>query len=145
MGIYFLWRNGPLRPRLKDYYGGCDRAARPDNRAVLMAMEPKRFIAAMEKWRSYFLAGADLPIIGASEKDLNAIKAPAIVIPGNDRTHNHGIAETARRMIPKCEYYDLYPGDLDIDLVPPEDWVEKEAEMAKVFADFLKRAQARAA
>jgi pimeloyl-ACP methyl ester carboxylesterase len=120
-------------------------AARPDNRAKLMTMEPKRFIAAMEKWRSYFLAGADLPVIGASEKDLNAIKAPAIVIPGNDRTHNHGVAETARRMIPKCEYYDLYPGDLDIDLVPPEDWVEKEAEMAKVFANFLERAQARAA
>ena len=36
-------------------------------------------------------------------------------------------------------------GDIDVDLVPMEDWAHKEREMAAIFADFLKRAQAKAA
>ena len=119
--------------------------ARPQNRAALMAMDAKTFIAAMERWRAQFAEGAELPIIGASEKDLNSIKVPTCIIPGNDKTHNHAIAETAHRMIAGSELYDLFPGDLDVDLVPPEDWAPKEAEMAAVFVDFLRRAQAKAA
>ena len=64
-------------------------AARPGNRATLMAMDPKAFIAAMERWREQFAKGAELPIIGASERDLNSIKVPTCIIPGNDKTHNH--------------------------------------------------------
>src|SRR6185312_16203999 len=120
-------------------------AARPQNRAALMAMDPKGFIAAMERWREQFAKGAELPIIGASEKDLNSIKVPACVIPGNDKTHNHAVAEAAHRMIRGSELHDLFPGDLDVDLVPPEDWAPKEAEMAGIFTDFLARAQAKAA
>ncbi len=48
-------------------------------------------------------------------------------------------------MIAGSELYDLFPGDLDVDLVPPEDWTPKEPEMAAMFVDFLKRAQAKAA
>ena len=120
-------------------------AARPQNRAVLMAMEPKTFIAAMQRWREQFAKGAELPIIGASERDLNSIKIPTCIIPGNDKTHSHATAAAAHRMIAGSELYDLFPGDLDVDLVPPEDWAPKEAEMAAIFADFLKRAQAKAA
>jgi pimeloyl-ACP methyl ester carboxylesterase len=119
--------------------------ARPENRAVLMAMDPKAFIAAMQRWREQFARGAELPIIGASEQDLNSIKVPTCIIPGNDKTHNHAVAETAHRMIRGSELFDLFPGDLDVDLVPTEDWEPKEAEMAAVFVDFLKRAQAKAA
>jgi pimeloyl-ACP methyl ester carboxylesterase len=119
--------------------------ARPGNRATLMAMEPKQFIAAMERWREQFAKGAELPIIGASEQDMNSIKVPTCIIPGNDKTHNHAVAETAHRMIRGSELFDLFPGDLDVDLVPTEDWEPKEAEMAAVFVDFLKRAQAKAA
>ena len=119
--------------------------ARPANRATLMAMDPKDFIAAMERWREQFAKGAEHPVIGASEKDLNSIKVPTCIIPGNDKTHNHAVAEAAHRMIAGSELYDLFPGDLDVDLVPTEDWAHKEAEMAAIFADFLKRAQAKAA
>jgi pimeloyl-ACP methyl ester carboxylesterase len=119
--------------------------ARPENRATLMAMDPKAFIAAMERWREQFRKGAELPVIGASEQDLNAIKVPTCIIPGNDKTHNHAVAETAHRMIAGSELHDLFPGDLDIDLVPQEDWAPREADMAQVFADFLARRQAKAA
>ena len=119
--------------------------AKPANRATLMAMDPKKFIAAMERWQEQFAKGAAHPVIGASERELNSIKVPTCIIPGNDRTHNHAVAETAHRMIPGSELHDLFPGDLDLDLVPPEDWAPKEAEMAAIFDDFLKRAQRKAA
>jgi pimeloyl-ACP methyl ester carboxylesterase len=114
-------------------------AARPSNRDTLMAMDAGAFIAAMERWREQFRRGAEFPVIGASEQDLNSIRVPTCIIPGNDKTHNHAIAETAHRMIPQSELFDLFPGDLDVDLVPPEDWAHKEAEMAAVFTDFLRR------
>ena len=119
--------------------------ARPSHRTTLMAMEAKQFIAAMERWSEQFAKGAELPIIGASEQDLSSIKVPTCIIPGNDKTHNHATAEAAHRMIPGSALHDLFPGDLDVDLVPSEDWAHKEGEMAAVFAEFLKRAQAKAA
>jgi len=114
-------------------------AARPANRATLMAMDANAFIAAMERWRDQFQSGAELPVIGASERDLGSIRVPTCIIPGNDKTHGHAIAEAAHRMIPGSELFDLFPGDLDVDLVPPEDWADKEAAMAAVFTDFLRR------
>jgi pimeloyl-ACP methyl ester carboxylesterase len=119
--------------------------AKPSNRATLMAMDPKSFIAAMERWREQFAKGAALPVIGASEQDLGSIKVPTCIIPGNDKTHNHAVAEAAHRMIPGSELHDLFPGDLDIDLVPQDDWAPREGDMAALFADFLARAQAKAA
>ena len=120
-------------------------AARPSNRQTLMAMQVQTFIAAMERWREQFRSGAELPVIGASEKDLNSIKVPTCIIPGNDRTHNHAIAQAAHRMIAGSELHDLFLDDLDVDLVPQEDWAPKEAEMAAVFADLLRRAALKAA
>ena len=76
---------------------------------------------------------------------MNSIKVPTCIIPGNDKTHNHAVGETAHRMIAGSELFDLFPGDLDVDLVPTEDWARKDAEMAAVFADFLGRRQAKAA
>ena len=52
-------------------------AARPENRARLMAMDTQRFIAVMSHWREYFIAGADQPVIGASE-------AESALDPGSD-------------------------------------------------------------
>lgn len=120
-------------------------AARPANRETLMRMDVNAFTAAMAHWREQFRAAAELPVIGASEKELNSIRVPTCIIPGNDKTHNHGIAEAAHRMIPGSELHDLFPGDLDVDLVPPEDWSIKESEMAAIFADFLRRALVKAA
>jgi pimeloyl-ACP methyl ester carboxylesterase len=111
----------------------------PANRDKLMALTPEAFIDVMEKWRAYFNRGADLPVIGASASDLASIHAPTCIIPGNDRTHAHVTGETAHRLIPNSEYHDLWPGDLDIDLFPAEDWAAKEPEQAYIFTDFLKR------
>lgn len=114
-------------------------AQNPANRGKLLALSKDEFIAVMKSWREYFNKGADLPVIGATERDLNSIRVPTIIIPGNDRTHSHVTGAAAHRMIQGSELYDLWPGDLDTDLFPAEDWAAKEAEQAAVFSRFLSR------
>jgi hypothetical protein len=56
--------------------------ARPENRDALMKWRRRVFIEVMSRWREYFLKGADLPVIGATETELRSIKAPACIVPG---------------------------------------------------------------
>ena len=60
-------------------------AANAGNRDRLMAMDPKRYIAIMKRWRELFVAGAHHPVLGVSEKEMASIKVPTIIIPGNDK------------------------------------------------------------
>src|SRR4030095_792853 len=78
-------------------------AARPENRARLMAMDTRRFIAVMSHWREYFIAGADQPVIGASEAELRSIRVPACVVPGNDRGHAPRAGENVGKLLPGAE------------------------------------------
>jgi pimeloyl-ACP methyl ester carboxylesterase len=110
------------------------------NRERLLALDAKAFVDVMTRWRGYFAASADLPVIGATEQELNSIKVPTCIIPGNDKTHSHVTGNAAHRMIKGSELHDLWPRDLDIDLFPVEDWATREGEQAAIFADFLKRA-----
>ena len=114
-------------------------AARPDNRLALMKMDPERFIAVMSHWREYFVRGADLPVIGATEAELQSIKAPACVVPGNDNTHGQKTGENLGRLLADAEVHVLFPRHYDMDLSPREEWDEKAGEMAALFADFIKR------
>ena len=113
--------------------------ARPANRERLMNMEPGRFIAVMSHWREYFVRGADLPVIGATEAELKTIQVPACIIPGNDNTHGQATGENLARILPKSEVHVLFPKHYDLDLSPREEWDEKTGEMAALFADFIKR------
>jgi pimeloyl-ACP methyl ester carboxylesterase len=113
--------------------------ARPANRDVLMKMEPQQFIRVMSRWREYFLKGADLPVIGATEADLQSIQVPACIVPGNDLTHGRQTGETLGRLLPTSEVHVLFPKHYDEPLSPREEWDEKAGEMAALFSDFLKR------
>ena len=113
--------------------------SRPQNRDALMKMDPARFIAVMSSWREYFLKGADLPVIGATEADLRSIKVPACIVPGNDLTHGRQTGETMGRLLQTSEVHVLFPKHYDEPLSPREEWDEKAGEMAKLFSDFLKR------
>jgi pimeloyl-ACP methyl ester carboxylesterase len=112
---------------------------KPQNRERLMKMDPEGFIAVMSHWREYFVRGADLPVIGASEKELKAIKVPAFIIPGNDNTHGRQTGENLARILANAEVHILFPQHYDMDLSPREEWDEKAGEMAALFDDFLKR------
>ena len=114
--------------------------AKPSNRDYLMRLDPKRFIDVMARWKKSFDESADLPIIGASESDLRSIKVPAVVIPGNDRTHGMATGKLAASLIPKSELRLIWEKDEDSDLTPAEDWDPKTKEMAGYFVGLMKRA-----
>ena len=114
--------------------------ARAENRDRLMKMDPEDFIAVMSHWREYFIRGADLPVIGATEAELKSIKAPACIIPGNDNTHGRQTGENLGRLLSNAEVHILFPKHYDMDLSPREEWDEKAGEMAALFANFIKRA-----
>jgi len=113
--------------------------ARPANREQLMKMDPERFIAVMSRWREYFVRGADLPVIGATEAELKTISVPACIIPGNDNTHGRETGENLGRILAHAEVHVLFPKHYDMALSPREEWDEKTEEMAALFADFIKR------
>ena len=113
--------------------------ARPQNRAALMNMEPARFVQVMSRWREYFLKGADLPVIGATENQLRSIKAPACIVPGNDLTHGQKTGETLGQLLPSAEVHILFPKHYDEPLAPRDQWDEKAGEMASLWHNFLKR------
>lgn len=114
-------------------------AAHAPNREQLLDADPVAVIAAMTRWSAGFLGEADLPVIGASADQLRSIRAPACVIPGNDNTHPKAVGETLARLLPDATLNILFADQQDIDVVPPEDWAVKEADMAGMLLAFLKR------
>jgi pimeloyl-ACP methyl ester carboxylesterase len=114
-------------------------AENPANRERLLKMSVERFIAVMKNWEDRLLAGADLPVIGASEQDLRSITVPTLVFPGNDRIHRLEVGRQVQQMFPNSERHELFDRDEDVDTVPPEMWAARDDETAKVFVDFLRR------
>ena len=114
-------------------------AERPANRERLMKMDTGRFIDVMSHWNRYFIEGADLPIIGATEDELRSVKVPACCVPGNDNTHPRRVGENLSKLLPHGELYSLKLKDYDLDLSPREERDEKEGELAAAFVDFMQR------
>jgi len=112
-------------------------AERPENRARLMAMDVDRFIAVMENWQRYFVEGADLPIIGATEQQLRSIRAPACVVPGNDNSHPRPVGENLATLLPNVELHSLGLADYDLDLSPRDEWNAREPALASIFTGFM--------
>jgi pimeloyl-ACP methyl ester carboxylesterase len=114
-------------------------AANPANRERLMAMDPARYIEAMSRLRERFVAGALLPVMGVTEAELASIRAPTIVIPGNDKTHSSESGRACARLIPGAALHGLPIRDQDVPLVPFEEWAPYEDEIARVFAQFIRK------
>lgn len=114
-------------------------AANPANRDRLMSMTTEEFIDIQTRLRDLFVAGADLPVFGVTEAELNSIALPAIVIPGNDKVHDSRSGRAVHAMIPGSEMHVLPMEDQDVPVVPFEDWVAHEPEIAQTLADFMER------
>lgn len=117
--------------------------ARPSNRGRLMTMKPEDFIAVMNVWRDNFLAAADLPVVGATEEQLRAMKIPACIVSGNDKVHTPATARKAASLIPGSEFHDdVVRKRADNDLLESWDqaeWKSKEGRLAEIFSAFLKK------
>jgi pimeloyl-ACP methyl ester carboxylesterase len=125
-------------------------AARPSNRDRLLATKVEDFIAVMASWRARFRESATLPVVGATEADLNRIGAPACLIAGNDVIHTPATARKAARLLPNSEFHDdVVERRSDDNLLKEwdrDEWRAAEPRIAAIFAEFLARAErARAA
>lgn len=117
---------------------------RPENRERLMRMDPARFVEVMSRWNRMFLEDAEKPVIGATAAELASITAPACIVPGNDLSHLRSAAENLGRLIPVAEVHPLITKHYDLDVAPREEWDAREADLAAIFLDFMKRVGARA-
>ena len=95
-------------------------------------------MAIFRRWEELFEAGAHHPVLGVSNEELESLKMPALVIPGNDRTHSSESGSFAHRMIPNCTMHDLGLSDEDVDLVPFPEWSPHEPEIADALAAFMR-------
>jgi pimeloyl-ACP methyl ester carboxylesterase len=118
--------------------------ANPANRERLMAMDPGKYIAVMRHWLDIFQKGPRAPVLGMTEEALRSIKAPTIVIPGNDNTHASGNGIEAARLIPGSVLHRLPIEDLDVPLLPFTEWAPYEAELATVLTDFMNSVNSKA-
>ncbi len=113
--------------------------ANPASGETLMAMDPDHFIDIMSRLRDLFVAGAYLPVMGATAEELAQIKAPSIVIPGNDNTHASTSGLAAHEQILGSELHRLPIEDQDVPLIPFDEWEPYEAEIVQVFAGFMRK------
>jgi pimeloyl-ACP methyl ester carboxylesterase len=120
-------------------------AANPKNRERLMAIDPQRFIAVMTRWRDLFVAGANLPVLGVSDAELATITAPTIIIPGNDQTHASASGRAAQQRIKGSVLHQLPVEDQEVPLIPFTEWAPHEPEIARVFIDFMRGVEQKAA
>ena len=120
-------------------------AGRPSNRERLMQTDVTQFIKVMTTWREAFLKSAKLPIVGATEADLRAIKAPACLIAGNDVIHTPATARKAAGLIPNSELHEDVVEKRSDDTLKKEwdrkEWRDAEPRVAAIFAAFLKQAE----
>ena len=107
-------------------------AARPANRALILATDPQRFIDTMERWDRLFQVGSDEAVIGVSAAQLQSLTIPACVVPGNDKTHPRRAAEELARLLPRAELNNLMGEDIDIDVDPPEHWIARDGDLAAI-------------
>jgi pimeloyl-ACP methyl ester carboxylesterase len=152
----------------EQYYGQFIRAAKEGGMAAVRAMEAwqeriaantrngeylarlpaQQFIDVLTRWNDMFVAGAHHPVMGVTAEQLRSIAVPTLVIPGNDNTHSSASGLTAHRLIPGSTLHRLPIEDQDIPLIPFPEWGAYEDEIARVFAEFMKRtiaAESRAA
>jgi len=113
-------------------------ALNPDNRAYLMSLDPKQYIAQQEYWLQKFLQGPRSPVMGMENSELQQFNLPVLVVPGNDKTHasENGIA--AHQLIPGSELFQLPTTDQDVDLIAFPLWEEFYPLLTERFVKFMR-------
>jgi pimeloyl-ACP methyl ester carboxylesterase len=111
----------------------------PASRDTLMAMNPRDFIARMERWRDSFNAGAEHPVIGLSPAELRGMAMPACIVPGKDPVHPPPAGYAAHRLMSHAEYHEVVTEERATLDEAFADWDAKEGLLAATFIDFLRR------
>jgi pimeloyl-ACP methyl ester carboxylesterase len=129
--------------------GGMEEVCRTDHFRDLIAIDPSRraqimewdqvhFVDVMNRWRAGLESGVNDPMLGANEQSLKAIDFPVCVLPGNDKTHSIAAGLGVHRLIPGAELHELRQDQLEVDLIPMDEWVSNE-KLAPIVVAFLRR------
>ena len=85
-----------------------------------------------------FHKGSGQPVAGLTPEEMRRLTLPALIVPGNDRTHPCAAGQAAHRLMPNSTYRELKDRDLDVD-VDVDGWAQKNGTLAATFIDFLRR------
>jgi pimeloyl-ACP methyl ester carboxylesterase len=77
-------------------------ANNPRNRDYLLSFDPDRFIAVMKRWNESFYPDPARPLAGI-EGDLASIRAPTLIIEGNDDIHPAESSQALAKAIPGAQ------------------------------------------
>ena len=117
-------------------------AANPQTGDRLMAMDPQKYIAVMSNWQEQFIEATKLKVFGMTDAELASITVPTVLIPGNDQTHASANGRIAAAAIPGCVLHQLPIEDQEVPLIPYPEWAPHEDEIARVFIETMRRAEA---
>jgi pimeloyl-ACP methyl ester carboxylesterase len=113
--------------------------ANPANGDYLARLPVRQFIDILTRWNEIFVAGGQHPVMGVTPDELRAITALTLVIPGKDKTHARASGLAAHHHIAGSVLHQLPIEDRDEPLIPFPQWSAYEPEIARVFAEFMKR------
>ena len=118
-----------------------ERAARvPENRERLLSLDRDEFIETMQRWRQFFLDGADMPVIGVDTDTVKSIALPTCIIPGHDLIHPQVVGEALAGMLPNAELHYLPALERpDGNEARRQARLDHQRRLADVFLDFLSR------
>lgn len=80
----------------------------PAYRQTLEAMQPEDFAQVMRDTISALFAGPYLTL-GMSEKRLQGLQTPTLIMPGNNDIHPRSVAEQVHRLIPNAHWAEVRP------------------------------------
>ncbi len=112
----------------------------PANLEYLMSLNEEAFIKTMNRWRKYFLDGADLPVIGVTREELAKLDIPTCVVPGNDEIHPRRVALELCEILPRARLrYPFEKQERDYLKTQSPEVIQNEYTMKlkAIFTDFL--------
>ncbi len=108
----------------------------PENRSRLLALDVGQFVAVMQRWRQFFLDGADDPVIGVPSDVVQRLTLPTCIIPGGDTIHPPEIAHALAATLPNAELHEVPRMQVP---APPEARLAHQQRLADTFLAFLSR------
>lgn len=72
----------------------------------LLTFDSVKFIVVMNKWRTAFLKGADEPVMGISDNELEDINISTVIAPYYDKMHRYATVAHAHKMIPNSQFFE---------------------------------------
>jgi pimeloyl-ACP methyl ester carboxylesterase len=121
----------------RDAHFGALIAANPSNLARWQQLDAPACLRILRTWRADLEAGANMPVLGATEAQLRSLTMPACVIPGTDRTHPIDVGEQVHRLIAGSTWLPMQLTQQDADFIPMQAWCD-DATLADQLLAYLK-------